>query len=443
MPTPPSSTREQDGRRVAKLTLSAAPAAAEGRHQLTVTAASGALEDEATLELEVASLTVRGRVTGTYGYPLVHVPVASQGDSEVSDLNGEFELTGLAVPYDVTMWDAANGSYFAFEGLTASEVVLGTNVTPNGAFSRSTTVKGTLTPQPVGPNDFVLVCPEGLDGPALGCFTYTSLDTEFTVPVAWVGPTNRQLRLHLLGVQSDDGATPDGYTGYATVDADLAHGVPAELDETVDLGDPLQTRTVDVQVESSDPVSIVISGLRLAPGLTVSVGAVAGTSSVSSTVPVIPGASYSFLAGTGGGLAWVADVTEDAVSFAIPDVPSLESPPSGVEGVTLDTEFEVTGAGDAALLWNWSAVGPTYQLSRTTVDPSTTMPDGSEAGMALPAATSFAWQAVSVGDGAEGAASAVYNLNAFLALILSSGSTGFVGDGHYVIAGSDTFTTAP
>jgi hypothetical protein len=48
-----------------------------------------------------------------------------------------------------------------------------------------------------------------------------------------------------------------------------------------------------------------------------------------------------------------------------------------------------------------------------------------------------------VGDGAEGAASAVYNLNAFLALILSSGSTGFVGDGHYVIAGSDTFTTAP
>lgn len=92
------------------LTLSAAAAAIEGSYDLTVTGTGTGLVASAGLGLEVMSLDVTGRVVTIYEIPLPNISVSSQGASAVTDVDGNFSLTGLSVPYDLSVCGARHRS---------------------------------------------------------------------------------------------------------------------------------------------------------------------------------------------------------------------------------------------------------------------------------------------------------------------------------------------
>lgn len=90
------------------LTLSAEAAASEGAYDLSVVATGPGLAAGAALQLEVVSLTVKGRIASLPGASPAGIQVGSQGVTAVSDEDGGFELSGLSVPYDVAVWDVAD-----------------------------------------------------------------------------------------------------------------------------------------------------------------------------------------------------------------------------------------------------------------------------------------------------------------------------------------------
>src|SRR5690606_20351044 len=128
------------------LTLNADPSAAVGTYPLSIVGSFGGAAATATLSLEVTSVTVTGQVVTYLNYPAVGVAVGSQGVASVTDDDGRFALPGLSIPYDISVWNAAQNWVHVFEDLTEAELTLSSLVgIPATPVSREATVSGTLT----------------------------------------------------------------------------------------------------------------------------------------------------------------------------------------------------------------------------------------------------------------------------------------------------------
>lgn len=430
------------------LTLTAAAAADEGEHSLTVVATGGGLTAEATLQLEVVSLTVQGRLVGSQGRPLPGVAVASQGQSTVTDIDGAFELSGLSVPYDLTAWSVTDEAAIVYQGLRESEVVLGGFLTSVGPVARSATVTGTLTGEaiPVGTNQIVAVCAEGLDGPAQGCDFVSPTETDFSVFVQWWGPETRSVRLHLLQIERDVSGVPVAYPGYATHDVELTAGTTPSVADPIDLGAALDTTEVELTVLSTSALYATIGAVQLGPNLATSVMVNNdGTAAFAVAMPVLPGATYTFLAATGtDDMAWVTGLTGGSATLIVPDAPALVAPANMATGVTTDTEFTVSNPGGGPLVWIWNDTATDYGLALLTTSTTVTMPDTSGLGLPLPAGATFDWQVIATGgDSVESAAYRPAEGLNFVSMLLGGSSPGFKGDGTIISSSSRQFTTAP
>src|SRR5690606_39170936 len=103
------------------LVLTAPAAASAGSYDVTVSGTGAGLNATANLTIDVVSLDVSGRVISIYDLPVPGVSVRSQGDSAVTDAQGNFSLSGLAVPYDLAIWNVAAEWVHVYKGFTANE----------------------------------------------------------------------------------------------------------------------------------------------------------------------------------------------------------------------------------------------------------------------------------------------------------------------------------
>lgn len=429
------------------LTLSAAAAAVEDVYDLTVTATGTGLTATAPLTLDVVSLTVTGRIVSLFDLPVSGVIVDSQGDTDVTDANGEFTLRGLSVPYDLTAWSLADTWMHVFEQLTADEVRLSSLfAVAIPALARTAAVSGTLTGgvMPVPAGHEVIVCLEGLDGVVLGCDSVAPTENSYSIPANWGGPATRQARLHALQVNSNGTEYPVSYPGYATMDVTLTDATPTVAD--LDLGSALPTTTVDVDVDAPVAITNTSATVEFGTYLEMAVANIASPVTAHAFVmPVIDDASHGFIATTADSrTGWLSDVTGSTATVVVPDVPTLVSPADATVDVTNSTEFTAANPTGGPLTYTWNiAGGPSLAL--TTMSTSHVMPDPEEFGVTIPAAANGGWQVIAgSGPSTENGASVIADYFNALFIQVAGASPGPKGDGTIAQSSSTwSFMTAP
>jgi hypothetical protein len=309
----------------------------------------------------------------------------------------------------------------------------------------TTTITGTLSGGviPVGPNQQVMVCVEGLDGAVVGCDAVAPTETSYSIAAQWGGSATRQVRLHALQVERDVAGYPVSYPGYATMTATLTDSVPTVAN--LDLGTALPTTTVDVGIDASAAVTATLGAVQLGPNLSIPVMMVssAATSHVA-LMPELNGAPFTFAAVVGfQHLGWEADVTGTTATVAFPALPTLVSPASGATGITNTTAFTASNPTDGPLTFTWEITGGP-KLAVTTMATSHSMPDPTPFGLTIPASAAGSWMVDgSSGPSPEhgaGGVAAPYNV---FYMVLLGGSPGLEGSGTFAQSDVWTYTTAP
>lgn len=428
------------------LTLSAAAAAVAGSYDVTVAGTGTGLVASADLTLDVTNLSVTGRVVSLLEIPIPGVSVRSQDDSAITGADGSFTLTGLSVPYDLAVWNQADSWVQIYEGLVAADVMVAplADSMPS-ATSRSAVVSGSLAGGiiPVAANQVVMVCAEGTDGIAMGCDTVEPTESAYTIGIQWFGPATRAVTVHALQVQRDPSGYPTAYPGYATMDLTLTDTVPTVAN--LDLGDGVSTVEVDIDIDSPVAIVATLAAVQVGPNLTVPVAQLTSPAITHQiAMPVIDDASYTFVSAADLSLfGWQAGVTTTTATVPVPDLIHLTSPADMATGVTTSTGFSVatTTSGPKTFYWSQSSGG--VSVGVTTMSTTTTIPDLTPFGLALPANTAFGWQVLGhSGDSTETATTALFDYYNLL-LMLSQSSPGFTGEGTFTLSSQLEFTTAP
>ena len=425
------------------LTVTAAASATAGSYDLVVNGAGADLSTSADLTLEVVSLTVTGHVVTLLDGPVIGASVRGQSDTDITDETGAFTLTGLSVPYDLSVWNSADEWVHVFEGLTSGDVLLApigpdleapTNVAP-----LSGDLTGDSIPVPV--NQRVMVCVSSDDGFVFGCDTVIATEDSYSIDVGWYGSASRDVTLYALQFERDATGYPVAYPGYASMALTLTDGVATVAD--LDLGDSLATTVIDVEVDTPVALNGTLGTARLAPDLTLPV-MLANTPATSHavTMPVIDGGGYAFYAHNGfNQFGWqeVTSGTEAAVTMA--NVPLLISPDDATIAVNHDTEFNATNpaGGPVTFQW-WNLSGLT--ISVTTAATSHAIPALAPYGLVLPDGGDMNWAVhAHSGTSVDEATDGFRDFNTFIALGFGSGAPGLTGDGTYAISETRGFVT--
>lgn len=432
------------------MTIAADAAAAEGSYDLSVVGTGAGLNTTAALALEVSSLTVNGRVVGPFNIPVSGLAVRSQGDTDLTNADGSFTLTGLTVPYDLSVWSTTDDWVQIYQGLSTGELRLSPfpaqSSLPSSSFS--TTVGGNLTggQVPVGANQVVMICVEGVDVVALGCSTLDDPadGSTYSLGVSWIGSSTGDVRLHVLQVERDAGGYAVSYPGYASRDLQLTDSVPVLTD--LDLGSSLATTTVEVALDSSATISGLIAAVGLGPNFAMPVAVVPSSAAAHEVLmPVIPDSTFSFV-GVGGGLGqfgWQGEVTGDSSHVTVPGAPLLATPADLATGVTSATSISATNptSGPMTFILDDTVAGLTVAVS--TMAEAITLPDLTQYGLAWTPGADIDWQILGhSGASTEGANNALQDYFNSMMLI-SSSSSGFQGEGTFAVSDSRTFTLAP
>lgn len=433
------------------MTIAADASAAEGSYDLSVVGTGAGLNATAALTLDVSSLTVNGRVVGPLNVALPGVNVGSQGENDLTDAGGNFTLTGLTVPYDLSAWSTADGWVQIYQGLSHDELLLapmsGISATP--PVTHSASVTGTLSGGviPVGTDQVVQVCVEGIDGTAYGCGSVSPTETSYSLTANWYGPSVQEVRLHALQIEMNASSRPVAYLGYATADVVLDNGVAEVVN--LDLGSALPTTTVDVTIDYAGATNGILAAVQL--GSTAAMPVVqALTPSPSGTeqllMPVIDGASYTFFAIGPASITqfgWQAQVTGTSSTVVVPELPVPITPADSATGVTTATNFTALNPQDGPLTFTFTESGSGPQVAVSTMDETIALPDLSPYGLSWTPAANVNWSVVGhTGASVEAATGALNDYYGLIAMIIT-GNTLAQGSGTFAISDSRTVTLAP
>ncbi len=433
------------------LAITAAAGAAETTASVTVTGTSGALTDQATLSLDVVSLSVSGRVETLLGRPLIGATVKSQGETDFSDATGAFTLDGLSVPYDIVVNVAAgSGALHVFEGLTSASPVLDPFLEPAfPTLDRDAAVDGTvLGGAAIAVDHTVIVCVEGLTAIVYGCDYVGDGETAYALAASWFDVAAVSVRVHALHVRLDVDGNPLEYLGYDVIALDLTDGVPATEDLAFAAVDDLA-----VEGTLSVAAGLTVDGgyvyARFGPNLAIPLVEIdAAVTDFDVLMPAAAGVTYDVLAIAGDGsadsFAWKRGTSDaDLGELAIGAPPELVAPADAVTGVGLGTPFSVVeAAGARTFIWMPDLAGPSISL--TTEREDVTVPDPALGGFAFPAGLDYEWLAIGHG-GASVDQAAATGINAYFDLIffLGEGGPGVREDGGFSFGDGRSFTFAP
>jgi hypothetical protein len=395
-------------------------------------------------------ITVTGRVFDLNSQPVASVPVIVSGKTSTnSDASGNFTVTGVTVPYDVTVVvPTGTKGGLVYKGLTRSDPTLfypGTSPAP----LRSATVNGTVSGgafTPTQPADHKTIVFFGSADAALS--TTTTASGTFSLGGTWFGPTSTSGALYALQYQVDGSGIPvaDAYKGYG-VKSGLVINDASVTNNQLDTLKTLPTRQLTGTLTpatgytlSSRRLFARFSSTAVAQLLTETTN----SPSLSYYTPEITGGSL--IVSATGNKAGVAVVTykvgvaanASGVTVNIPAGPELSLPVAGATGVDTTVTFSWTPfSGGVHLIFFTSTGNPSFYV--LTTGTSTTIPNLKSYGVTLPAATTYNWMVLAVAPvGSSDAAASSVNFLSFI-----TGPQSITSDVSFALAGARTFVTAP
>ena len=391
---------------------------------------------------------VTGQVVSTFNVPVTDVSVASQGQTITTNDAGEFTLTGLTVPYDLAVWNQAEGWLHVYEGLSSSAPLLAepSTFTYNGP-SYGTTITGSLASShfPLGSDQHVRLCLSGLQGGQPRCAAVDRATATYSMSPTWFESESVDVTLHGFLFATDAVGSPVSYLGYTTVPLTLRNAVPIVFTDPLELGPALETS--EVEVTFGGPVAPIYGAgaVQLAPDLALAVWTGMNPSqSQTVRMPVIPGSTYTFLgAASLLQLGWQAGVTGPSATVNLPPLLVPVTPADTATGVTTGTEFTVASTGIGTNTFSWSHPMDDLVVHVTTTRNTVTIPDLAEYGLTLPAGTTLEWGVLRSNKPLEDGGSAVaLDYYGFL-MLGEGGSRGLEGSGSITGFEPLEFTTAP
>lgn len=171
-----------------------------------------------------ATVDVDGVVVDRVGQPLAGIGVTVDDASwTVTGADGRFAFDDVVTPYDVTMFDAAEGWAHRTVGLTETDVELApyplfVEVELPGA--STATVEGAFA-APLGAGQRARVCVDGHDRSVLGCATVFAGLALYAIEVQWMGgPLEATVRAVVFDLDDDGNASGIAAHGSAPVALD-------------------------------------------------------------------------------------------------------------------------------------------------------------------------------------------------------------------------------
>lgn len=398
-----------DGATSTTMTIAVDPAAVDGTADLTITAVAGSRAASTALSIAVESLTVTGRTVDEVGLPLPGVAIGIQGSTTVSGTDGAFELSGIAVPYDVaTYFVGPDPVAHVFVGLRADDVTLFPLAALSAPSPASTTVSGAL-PAVVPADHLAHVCVEGLGAPLFGCDTLVAGAANYEVVLDYAGGT-LDARVHAILVEVDADGRPVTYPSYGTAETTVTAGGTSSNVDIASPTNPGETSiTLGANVPAGFDASNAILGVQLGSDFTLALGGATIVGGVLGPfpVPVLPGASYGVAvaayaaSGAASTIGWRFGLAPGAsATFDLAAPPVQQTPADGATGVGVGSTLVLATPpnGIATYVISPSVAGP--QLAITTVEDRVTIPDLTYLGFALAAAAEHTW-AVIVAPGSD------------------------------------------
>ena len=437
------------------LTLTVDAQAAEGSYDVKVLAVGSGLSSEAEVELTVSSLEVTGTVFRSPGRPWSGIAIDGPGGSTATAADGTFTLHGLAVPYDLTVYnDVGSGSVHVFEGLTSAAPELHP-IEPSFAalVADNANLAGTLSgsSMPLAVNHEARVCLEGVNDSVFNaCQMLGAGEDSYDLSIFWVGPGALSARLHILAYELNGaGDAPSAYVGYASADVELSDGDVTPLNVVLSDVPATTTLTGEVVVVGGGSPDRVYAGVRFGPNLTMPLfGDGSGAETFAMPMPVLPGGSFDVVAVSGSPerLAWKAGSGAEAGTLLIPAAVTLVAPDDAVGGVDTTTPFEVDSPEPAVITYVWDGgIGaPWYAL--TTNGTTVRVPDVSALASALPANAPYDWWALRTPENVVDDAARIdydHALDALYMMGTMLGGRGLFAEGAFASSSQRTFTTAP
>jgi hypothetical protein len=362
------------------------------------------------------TIVVSGHVIDFFRRPVRNVPVSIGGQTVQSGEDGSFEITGVQVPYDVSLMltmtrqntPARYG--YVYEGLTRPDPTLQvySALVQRASSSFEVTIENAaFEDEPLRRAIVGFSSPDGR-------FADESISndlTSFVGGINWTGPVDIDGNVHALCIQASDGfdgSPPIAYEAHqaaplhvedgevARVSLDLA---PSDLPSDVIAG----SITGGEESERENYVALRFDDGTALPLLDDASSAEAFTY----LVPALPDTSLVVAAADGSAafppyaLAWRDGLAPgDAdVALAIPNTVKLSAPQSGAR-VDAETSFSWSTAGQSArtFLWHLESSGAFFEgmlvITQRTQIGLPEFPDG----FTLLPGTPFVWSVETHGD---------------------------------------------
>ena len=355
-----------------------------------------------------ATLTVSGKVLGEEGKPLADALVLVVGKTAVtSDASGGFSVSGVTAPYDIAVVSSTKLNAIVYKGVTRKDPTL---VLSNGAevpTYRANVIGNIVNAQTpsatVRDPEVVFVSSEGSSTSS----TYDKTYSIYTTRPSWTGSvtTTGSLFAFQGERQSASSTLYTRFTGYGRRDnVGLANGATVERQHiplssvtssfvagtlSVPSGHTVLLKSVSMQLDAINPVYLF--------------GEVGGGTSFSYAVPVVPQSNFlvSAVSTSQGqqssalGVKTSVAAGTNTVVLALKPPPVQSQPADNATGVTRTNEFSWTASADsvhvALFEKNTDKGGTPFAISVVTKGATTTLPDLSALGMALPANTALEW----------------------------------------------------
>jgi hypothetical protein len=401
------------------------PASVAASTSATLTASAGAgLNASATITINPpAPISVSGMVVDVRFQKFSGVAVIIGSQSTLTDANGQFTITSVTPPYDLTaLVTVTNGSKGAsvFKGLTRTDptiiVFLSPTVTENTG-----TVSGLVTGgDPPGTAGERALAAWGSQTSQAGVAPLTG--NTYELLLSWdQGLPATTGTVHVLQWAVDANGLPASYKGYG-----VTSGVSVQSGGV----------TPNASVAMSAPGSTTVGGsITVAPGVTLrgtvaalnfddgaSFGLAGGTSpSFTYLFPNVSGATGTVSAGAqnAGGDSVTATMSglglsqaTTNVSLAVPSPASAILPADVATGIGTTTDFSWTAVTGGNVVYMFQIFGPPGAPSYVvfTTATSARIPDLSAEGFGLASAQTYRWSVFAIGphpsvDSAAGAKS--------------------------------------
>lgn len=384
------------------------------------------------------SITVTGKVINSIKLPIANAPVVITGrPATITDANGNFAVTDVTVPYDVTVVGSQIG--ITYRGLSRSDPTL-VNIRASAVLPNTATVSGTISGGGGYPEPATRVSSVNISSGEVTANATPNVTTgTYSMTSAWSGAATITTILRALQWDKNAAGMPTTFLGFGekTGVAITAGGAFAGQNIAMTA---LSTQNISGTV--SVPAALALENKSLSMAFpnngTMSLGTEFGTASAFTyVVPTIIGTTLSvtaLAAGVGFGQSSVTKTGiapgTTGITLTIPDPTALSLPVDAATGVTTTTPFSWTPVSSAIYVLALLGPGGTYYLVISGGN-SGTIPDLTALGLGLPKSASFSWQVQSHGP--------------FSNIDAAAGATGYIsqGDVIHTVSSIRSFTTAP